>query len=203
MLRTLHIALLAAAQAVSYSQPHDPVGVFIWDYAGLEPVVIDQMAATATKVLGRAGVSTVWASCAIGVSTGCPERPDPMQFWIRIIPSAPSALAGSGLGGQSMVGADGVYVTVFAGRLMEIAALVGLRAGTLFGYTAAHEIGHLLLGAGSHSRTGVMRGLWILSDYEAMGRGWLAFRPDEADKLRREIDRRRTMLATARSAGLH
>ncbi len=197
MLRTLCIAIVAAACATP--QERAPVTVLVWNYAGLDGKVVEAMVKTGTKVLGRAGVPTVWRSCAIEQFTGCPELPAADEFWVRIIPDAPSALSRS-VGGLAIIGTDASYVTVYAHRILELAGRTGISAGQLLGYTAAHEIGHLLLGPGLHARTGVMRKAWDELDFEAIGRNWLAFQPDEVERMCREIDRRRAMLAKTESA---
>jgi hypothetical protein len=94
-----------------------------------------------------------------------------------------------------MIGEGGAYATLYANRIIETAAFVGLPPGTLFGYAAAHEIGHLLLGAGSHSGRGVMRAIWEHSDFEAMRRNWLVFQAAEGERMRREANHRLASLS--------
>jgi hypothetical protein len=50
--------------------------------------------------------------------------------------------------------------TVLADRVAAMAARAPADAGTLLGRVIAHEIGHLLLGTASHSRSGLMRARW-------------------------------------------
>jgi len=95
-------------------------------------------------------------------------------------------------------GEGAAYATLFADEVFEIARLVGVPRGRLLGYTAAHEIGHLILGPGAHAQVGLMKAVWDRGDFNAMNCRWLAFRPAEAERLRQEITRRGTVLAAAR-----
>ena len=60
----------------------------------------------------------------------------------------------------------------------------GLSTGALLGHSAAHEIGHLLLGPNAHSCSGIMRPLMKRSDEELMLKGWLRFDTAQASKMR-------------------
>lgn len=51
----------------------------------------------------------------------------------------------------------GWLATVFSNRIATVATRTGVDPGTLLGLVTAHEIGHLLLGAGYHGWTGVMQ----------------------------------------------
>jgi hypothetical protein len=185
--------------AATLPQSHVPPTILVHDYAGLKPAVVDQMAATAAEILGQAGVPTGWVQCGAGQSTACPERLAPTDLVIRIIAKAPLSGVHGEPFGLALMGEEGVYATLFANRVFEIAAMVHLPPGRLLGYAAAHEIGHLLLGPRSHSWAGLMRGRWEQSDLEAMGRGWLLFQAAEAERMRREIQRRGALLAATMS----
>jgi len=51
----------------------------------------------------------------------------------------------------------------------------------------AHEIGHLLLGPNSHSRTGIMMGEWSHEALRDAGEGLLRFTPQQAELIRAEV----------------
>ena len=54
----------------------------------------------------------------------------------------------------------GVMATVFVNRVKAVAARTGLKFAPLAGRVSAHEMVHLLLGAGSHRGVGLMRPDW-------------------------------------------
>jgi hypothetical protein len=56
-----------------------------------------------------------------------------------------------------------------------------------FGHVVAHEIGHLLLGPGSHSTSGIMQCSWHLKQLAIIARGLMTFTPGEAGRMRANI----------------
>jgi hypothetical protein len=72
----------------------------------------------------------------------------------------------------------------------------GLSLGCLMGYTAVHEIGHVLLGK-RHSRSGIMRAVWDRADFAWMSRLGLAFSKPEGKQMRRAVPANPTYRAAA------
>ena len=65
-------------------------------------------------------------------------------------------------------------VGIFASRLST-----NVCTGLTLGVVAAHEIGHLLLGANNHSRRGIMRPHWNRKDLEDAYFGRQGFTPQQ------------------------
>ena len=65
-----------------------------------------------------------------------------------------------------------------------------LTASDMLAYCIAHEIGHLLLPAGSHSPTGIMRARWRSTDFTLIATGRLLFTREEAKLIKDEALRR-------------
>ena len=57
----------------------------------------------------------------------------------------------------------------------------------ILGYVIAHEIGHLLLNADSHSAAGIMRAHWESSALDDAHRGTLVFTSQQAEVIRAEV----------------
>jgi len=51
----------------------------------------------------------------------------------------------------------------------------------------AHELGHLLLGIGSHGATGLMHVPWHHKELENVAQGALLFTSSEGEKMRRQV----------------
>jgi len=60
----------------------------------------------------------------------------------------------------------------------------------ILGHVIAHEIGHLLLNIESHSKTGIMRGVWDPNDLRDAAFGYLVFTPQQAEGILTEVVRR-------------
>jgi len=73
---------------------------------------------------------------------------------------------------------------VFLDRIDEVNE--GDRRGRdlLLGYILAHELGHLLLGHGSHSREGIMKAVVAPGDLVQLRQGIVTFHPTEAKRIR-------------------
>jgi len=55
------------------------------------------------------------------------------------------------------------------------------------GHVMAHELGHLLLGAGSHSATGLMHVPWHKKELDGVAQGALIFSSQEGETMRRQV----------------
>jgi hypothetical protein len=89
---------------------------------------------------------------------------------------------------------DGGYSSlssVFYERVKELVKLRGSTRAALLGNIMAHEIGHLLLGIGSHSSRGIMRFPWKRREVELADKGWLRFTPQQAERIRAQVRARR------------
>ena len=85
---------------------------------------------------------------------------------------------------------DGSFATVanvFAHDAEQLAGRRGMRQGVILGHLMAHEVGHLLVGAGSHSAVGIMHVPWHLKELEIIRQGAMTFTPKEAERMRTNI----------------
>ena len=76
---------------------------------------------------------------------------------------------------------------VFYDRVRTIAQKAHQVDGDPLGIVIAHEIGHLLLPYGSHSDTGLMRGLWSAEEIRRIDVRTLAFTPSQARDIRLRV----------------
>ena len=60
--------------------------------------------------------------------------------------------------------------------------------GVILGNVIAHEIGHILLGPGSHSETGIMSFPWGRKQLLDASRGLLLFTPEQARNILSKLD---------------
>jgi hypothetical protein len=60
----------------------------------------------------------------------------------------------------------------------------------LLGHLMAHEMGHLLLGAGSHSVSGLMRAHWQQHELELVRQRTLAFTSGQVESIRAQAQER-------------
>ena len=115
------------------------------------------------------GLDLVFRQCGRSASAGdpvdsCSERLKALEVVVRVIdsPALNPTLHPEACGVAYLVRETdrGWLATVFSNRIATVATRTGVDAGTLLGLVTAHEIGHLLLGAGYHGWTGVMQADW-------------------------------------------
>jgi hypothetical protein len=76
----------------------------------------------------------------------------------------------------------GVLATVYGDRVVRRAA-GRINQSVLLGRTIAHELGHLLLGLRTHSRSGLMREFWSDEELRRNHMPDWAFAPDDRRRM--------------------
>jgi hypothetical protein len=82
-------------------------------------------------------------------------------------------------------------------RVRSVAREVPTNEGSLLGFVMAHEIGHLMLGRGSHSETGLMNGRWDIHELGRVDLLKLQFSDQQAAQIRSTIESESMLLARA------
>ena len=98
---------------------------------------------------------------------------------------------------------DGSFATVanvFAHLAKQIGNRHRMRQGVVLGHIVAHELGHLLLGAGSHSGNGIMHVPWLPKELESVAQGSMMFTAGESEKMRVNIRARMAAASLSMSA---
>jgi hypothetical protein len=194
LLGSISIALTLAAGFSKDSHANAyRVKVRVFDYVGLGTATRAELETNAARILVNAGLVIDFAECYSGgvetESEDCTSPLGPTDLVLRVFrPKA--ALEGEELGYAAMTPEGGAYITVFIDPGQEKARVSGLSNGILFGHAVAHEIGHLLLGANSHSLAGIMRPRWRPADEEWMVKGALLFSAGQARRMRASLTAR-------------
>jgi hypothetical protein len=187
-----------APRIADADQPSGDLSLTIRTYASTWISREEQLSARvmAGRILHAAGLDAQWRSCD-SVLDGIPDacaRPighsDVAVRFVRLKPPAgrlPVAL------GYSLVDSPtrgGVLATVYLDRVAWTAAGCEVDAAMLLGLTMAHEIGHLLLGTGEHTATGLMRASWSCDDLRRDAEAKWQFGPKQAQVMRESVRRR-------------
>lgn len=147
----------------------------------------------ATRILAQPGVNSRWTDCPTsrGESSNYPSCQPLWQvndYVLKVIPEAKAALLGKS---DDAVGATpacsiGPYCTaiIFYDRVERMVSGSTAAAPVLLGRTMAHEIGHLLLGANSHSPTGIMRDCWSLHELRVNAGPDMLFTREQARRMK-------------------
>jgi hypothetical protein len=191
----LAILLMPSAPAFAAAPANKGEGeleitVRVYDSAHLRRGALIAAEKQAARIFREAGLAIRWCNMTTGsaeslMDSGCDKFAGPAKLDLRIVPRLKVV---PGLTADSTMG--------FAmGNLATVSHHWGkgedpsddpipweILAGAI-----AHEIGHLLLGANSHSPTGIMMGKWSSGVLRAASQGHLLFTPQQAELIRAEV----------------
>ena len=179
MKRTLLISGLLSAVA-AFAGEHMTVAVC--NLGELPAQAIERAEAEAAYVFQSMDVEVRWTGCGAEVDAADARmRPD-FIVRVRVGGHLPKAGATSlEAMGRAFMNVDGTgnMADVYYGAIRELANLYPVAGSEqLMGYTMAHELGHLLIGAG-HRPNGLMRAALSKKELEALNRRHLKFNEAE------------------------
>jgi hypothetical protein len=185
----------------------DELQITITDQAGTPSLLIVDAHVRAARVLAAAGIKSSWKLCP-AASTQPGHSPcggaGNLALSIRILSSEkarqwPIAPSSCGIALTGAEGEHGFLAIIDGGCVTNLARPTSESRAAVLGHVMAHEIGHLLLGSGSHSPNGLMRTRWTADEMALLVRGSLRFSPEDSERLRRSLSIR---AAAPRSGGI-
>ena len=190
--------------------PAGKLTVLVFDYAGISARVRSRAEQEAAYILDKSGLKPKWIDCVAALDPNgnpaeCKPPFPPGALYLRIVgqPLAHgSRLPASALGFTSLeTGSGGEYAGIFYDRVMESAAVAQADIYLVLGCVFAHEIGHMLLGPGSHTLGGIMRAQWSREDLVQAGERQLRFSREQSERLRSAFEARNRSSQTAAATG--
>jgi hypothetical protein len=179
------------------AEPDSKITIFVYNYAAIPPDVLAQTEAEATRIYQLGGIEIQWLDCPLAPGEAsqfpaCQVPPGPTRLALRILSQsmAERLRQAQDSFGFALYPEDGSFATVanlFAHDAEQLANRRGVRQGVILGHLMAHELGHLLLGAGSHSSSGIMHVPWHLKELEIIAQGRMWFTPAEAGRMRTNV----------------
>jgi len=176
------------------------VSVAVYNYAAVPEATLVKLEAETQRIFAKAGVEVGWRNCIIlGKRVECPPRDHSLlaaRIALRILPSPmvkrlTATEREGGFATQCPRKQLVCHADIFYDRAQDL-----VRDGAdadlsqILGVMAAHEMGHLLLGADSHSPVGIMRAKWGPPDFQAAANGQLIFTAQQAGQLQDELRKR-------------
>jgi hypothetical protein len=200
--RIAGLALSLVLAASCYGRPKDSgvpatrndvtITIRVLDYAHVQPASLLSAERTATDILRKAGVDLVWIKCGGGQAgwqePGCSSPVTPLDLVVNVLPRSqaqPLHFRPETLGAAvESTGKDfGFFAYVFYDNVKDCAVHESLDLARLLGDTIVHELAHLLLGAHSHSNSGVMSPCWRGREFLAVKQSRLSFSSSEQKRL--------------------
>lgn len=181
------------------------IEVLVYNYAGLSPETLAHAEREAARIYQRAGLVTEWMDCALSPAEAaqypaCELSPGPTRLALRLLSRqmAERRKLDPMTFGFALLPEDGGFgtiVNVYCHRAEELAKGREKTHAVLLGHLMAHELGHLLLGAGSHSASGLMHVPWQKKELELVSQGSMFFTPWQAEQMRKQVRQRQQLLA--------
>jgi hypothetical protein len=204
----LTIVLLCVSGTAQVAEESARVRVLIYDNARVSASLLEQAGLETTRIFRSAGIILVWINCTERVDgSACRSMARGKELMLRVVPKGQSA--GESVFGDAFLAADGSgkYADIFFDRIASAHHNFGVNESRILGAVAAHELGHLVLGLGAHSKTGIMSPVWTNDLIQKAERGSLLFTPEQAMCIRKRMgqsaldmdDRRLNQAALARA----
>jgi hypothetical protein len=147
--------LLTASLASAADTDRRTIVLHVDDYAGLSPTDLAEAEREVSRIYGAAGVRTIWAGRA-----GADDAGEALHVKVLILSEEmgerkiAAENVAAGVLGRAAKATGRAYV--FSHRITRVAGGHRQRVGSVLGRVIAHEVGHLVLGEHSHSKTGIM-----------------------------------------------
>ena len=164
------------------------ITIGIYDYAHADPSVLHDAERTAARILGKAGVKTVWLDCHADdssplVAACAPPNVPATLLVFRILPDSMAKgfrrVHGDTLGFAALGEELSRDAWVFYDRVTDFSKRQQLTFERVLGAVIAHELGHLLLGETEHPNAGLMHGCWTRRELVAIECALLEFSDTE------------------------
>lgn len=178
------------------------VTVRVYNYADASDRMVSRAPNEPGRIIGASGVAVAWLDClapqgelqlaAEQTGQNCAGLVCGATLVLRIFPRSTPANAAFR---DTMFGyADGsALASVFYGRVEDLGRDVDrdeTEIPVILSHAMAHEIGHLLLGSASHSKTGIMCGQWDRNYLRRALMGRQVFSPGQVEHIQAEVLRR-------------
>ena len=198
----LSLPLVAETKVAPVSGPMPTINVRIYNYADVVDGVLAKALSESERIFRRAGIETHWLGCAVPgreveTKPSCKAKPGATDIQVRILPRkmAQGLMKHHSEFGLAFTAAGdgfGSNASIFYQRVEELSERRHTSKSLLLGHLIAHEIGHLLLGSNSHSRSGIMHVPWNRAQVERASLGTLLFTKQEAKRMGNQVSRRLT-----------
>ncbi len=205
--------LFGALFAPAESTPQAAISVLLYNYARVTSPVLFKAESEAGRIYKNAGIALAWVDCPLsaedeGAYPACRTAAGPARLAVRVLSSSAGYehLLDRDSFGVALLPEDRVFgfvANVFARPAEALSKGHAQLYGTILGGVLAHEIGHLLLGAGSHSPTGIMRAEWRAKELNLIAEGRMYFSSQQALRLRANVDARNAEKMARGAAEIH
>jgi hypothetical protein len=176
----------SAKQSVSYGSSE--ITIRVYDFAHVDPKAFLSAEGKATRILADAGLDAHWVDCAISPADldnnpSCHSASQTNVYVLRIETNAMAALhekSQNASGVTNDCGTGSCTASIFYDRIRDLASGYTAPTNVLVGRVMARQVGHLILGANSHSQAGIMQDSLSFRQLSTLASNQLLFTPEES-----------------------
>jgi len=214
------VSLVGAINAVSsdavfanVADPSPMLRVRVNNYTQASPLIVAKAEREAGRILGEAGLQTVWIDCPMEHYGGvhvqqnpCLEPLEATDIVLRVLSERTENKFQDTVFGFAVVP---IFASVYYDYALRSAKRDNdeFEVPVILGCVVAHELGHLLLGSNSHSGSGVMQPQWGRKQVKQALTGGLRFTHDQSKRIQAEVEKRTSVqnssLAEQRISEVH
>jgi hypothetical protein len=162
--------------------------VSVTSSAPLPSQMIENAEQEASRLFRDPGIRVAWLNCRSDdvediYQRQCRQVSFPSHLHLSILPSSkglPSSFVGIAF---LETRGQGCYADLFGDALERLRDETNISGAIILGHAMAHELGHLLLGANSHTSAGLMRAHWDRDDLAAAAHGGLRFSHEQLSRI--------------------
>jgi hypothetical protein len=168
------------------------ITIRFFNYAQLPAKTLNEAQDRVATIYHRMGIAIDWIECPVPKQDpsgfpACTEVLDATHFFLHLLPHA-SKTTNLANAGESILGAR--MANIFWDRVCRQAEFAQVEPEPVLAHTIAHELGHLLLGANSHSATGIMAARWSREELIIISQSGLSFTDQQSRSIRAEVEKR-------------
>ena len=197
------IFCVVASAHKSFGQ-NQPISVSVFSDVHIPQHLLAVSEQSASQIFSNAGINVAWINCVHALDAipdpDCAKSYGPGDFVLRITSHVSSATRDSACGVAWLgAGGTGMYADIFWTRAQQLQIHSGVDLGLILGSVMAHEMGHLLLGANSHSVAGLMQAHWRSEELDRIAVGTLLFLPEQSQRMRARLSAVAVTMAVSRN----
>ncbi len=140
------------------------------------------------EIFAQSWIQVSWTGCIRnGEATGdsrCTAPRSANEVYVRIVVGEVGRENALDPGALGFAAPGGSLVTVFYRSAEKLSGPGRANIGQVLGYAVAHEVGHIILGAGAHTTRGLMQARWTKKTATEMLHGLLGFSRQQAELLK-------------------
>ncbi len=209
----LALSFFLALSSSTFAETELKITVRVYNFAQVAKKGLAQAEREATYVLRNAGIDLEWIHCRTSAEEvptvpACGFPPGPTDLAVRILPQEmakrlrvnPDELGFALYPTEDDPNLFRNFIYILFHRVRAMANKRDATRAQILACGIAHEIGHLLLGYGSHSREGIMNARWGPKSLRLAARGKVVFSSQQGERIRTNVLERTMEQETAQTA---